>query len=136
MAQPVTPLTSIDALDYTFQWLLEGSKEDVHQIQGITGFSPKLLHIFCQTTHLAARLGKAPDSQLVVRLGADRLAKRLQNFWQWSTLSHGHQTYEELIASNKLGEDGKVCDPAAVTELTAYAWVPAAEIYLNCRVYR
>lgn len=40
------------------------------------------------------------------------------------------------MASWKLGEDGTVTDPAAVTELTAYAWVPAADIYLHCRLYR
>lgn len=72
----------------------------------------------------------------MVRLAARRLANRLATFWQWSTLSEGHRTYEEIMASWKLGEDGTVTDPAAVTELTAYAWVPAADIYLHCRLYR
>ena len=119
----------------TYGWLLEGTKLEVHRIHGMTGLCSKLLHIFAQITHLVARLQKDPQST-VIKLGADRLLKRLKNFWQWSDLSPGHATTQDLFDSCVLDEQGKVSDRATVTQLTAHAWVPAAEIYLHCRFYR
>lgn len=77
-----------------------------------------------------------PGSSSVVPLGANRIKQRLKNFWQWSSLSPGHSTFEELIGSCVFEEDGTVNDPIMVTELTAHSYVLAAEIYLHCRVYR
>ena len=56
-AQPVTPLSE-ESTQSLFSWLLEGSKHDVHKIQGVTGVCSKLLHMFWQITHLAALLKK------------------------------------------------------------------------------
>ncbi len=56
-AQPVTPLAEESTLKL-FQWLLEGSKKDVHKIHDATGVCSKLLHMFSQITHLAALLQK------------------------------------------------------------------------------
>lgn len=81
-------------------------------------------------------MAQASSSEPIVRLAAGRIARRIQDFWQWSTLSHGHRNYDQLMASCATGDKGTVSDRATVTELTAYAWVPAAEIYLNCRVFR
>ena len=72
----------------------------------------------------------------MVPIAAVKLKERLQNLWQWSDLSLGHASADELLASCVLDEKGQVNDPVKVTELSAHAWVPAAEIYLHCRVYR
>jgi hypothetical protein len=61
---------------------------------------------------------------------------KLADLRQWSSLSQGHDSTAKLMESCLLGEDGKVSDPVSVTELSAHAWVPAAEIYLHCRVFR
>jgi hypothetical protein len=53
----VTPLNLRDN-DRNFGWLLEGSAREAHTIHGGTGLSPKLLHIYAQITHLAARMMK------------------------------------------------------------------------------
>jgi hypothetical protein len=59
-AQAVTPLAE-ESTKGLFPWLLGGSNDDVHKIQGVTGVCPKLLHIFSQITHLAALLRKVSD---------------------------------------------------------------------------
>lgn len=40
------------------------------------------------------------------------------------------------MASCVLDKDGKLDDPVKVTDVSAYAWVPATEMYLHMRVYR
>jgi hypothetical protein len=59
-AQPVAPLLE-EHTQNLFPWLLEGSKEAVHKIHGVTGVCPKLLHLFSQVTHLAALLKKVSE---------------------------------------------------------------------------
>ncbi|KAK4449072.1 fungal-specific transcription factor domain-containing protein [Podospora aff. communis PSN243] len=133
-AQPVAPLAAEHTTNL-FPWLLQGSKEEVHKIQGVTGVCPKLLHIFSQITHLAALLKKDPDST-IVPLAALKVRNRLAKFWQWSDDSLGYASGDELMQSCVLDEHGKVFDPVKVTDLSAYAWVPTAEMYLHMRVYR
>ena len=43
---------------------------------------------------------------------------------------------QELLDSCKLDEDGKVTTEAKVTELIAESYVAAAQIYLQCRLFR
>ncbi|KAL1835889.1 hypothetical protein VTJ49DRAFT_5910 [Mycothermus thermophilus] len=134
-AQPVTPVTE-ENTKKMFGWLLEGTEEEVHKIQDTTGVCPKLLYMFSQVTHLAALLQKDPQST-VVPTAASVLRKKLRNFWQWSEHSQGYSSSEELFDScTNLDENGHVTDAVKVTELSAHAWVPAAEIYLHCRVFR
>ncbi|KAK4185040.1 fungal-specific transcription factor domain-containing protein [Podospora australis] len=133
-AQPVTPLSEENAGN-RYSWLLAGSEKDVHRIQGITGLCPKLLHIFSQITHLAALLSKNPDGE-VVRCAAIRIRKRLKSLRQWCEGSDGYDSADKLLESCILDDNGKVNDALKVVELSAHAWVPAAEIYLHCRVYR
>lgn len=73
---------------------------------------------------------------MIIPHGAQELAERLVNFRQWSDLSDGYATRQELLDSCKLDSDGKVDCPAKVTELTAETWVAAAQIYLQCRFFR
>ena len=72
----------------------------------------------------------------MVPLAAMKIRDSLRDFWQWSDLSAGHKSVEDLMDSCVLGADGKVQDPVKVTELSAHAWVPAAEMYLHMRVFR
>jgi hypothetical protein len=67
---------------------------------------------------------------------ADIRRKRLSNLQQWSEHSDGYPTFQDLLDSCIFCDDGKVTNPVSVTELTAHAWVAAAEIYLHCRFYR
>jgi hypothetical protein len=73
---------------------------------------------------------------MIIPHGAEELGQRLVNFRQWSDLSEGYETQQELLDSCKLNSDGKVDCPAKVTELTAETWVAAAQIYLQCRFFR
>lgn len=57
LAQPVTPLKT-EATEPAYPWLLAGSERDYRKIHGGTGVCPKILHIFAQITHLAARMEK------------------------------------------------------------------------------
>lgn len=64
------------------------------------------------------------------------ITTRLENFWQWSDLSEGHASSQDLIDSCNLDENGKVFSPVKVTELIAETYVAAAQIYLFCRLLR
>ena len=55
LAQPVSPLEIIST-NRLYGWLLEGTEKEVQRIHGGTGLCPKLLHMFTQITHLAARM--------------------------------------------------------------------------------
>lgn len=61
-AQPVAPLTE-EHTQNLFSWLLAGSEKDVHKIHGVTGVSPKLLHLCSQVTYFAALLKKVSEHQ-------------------------------------------------------------------------
>jgi len=78
---------------------------------------------------------KTPDSTIIPR-GAEKIKERLHNFYQWSDLSLGYKSTEELLSSCDLDDFGKVTTATKVTELTGEAWVAAAQIYLYCRFYR
>ncbi|KAG7288721.1 hypothetical protein NEMBOFW57_005077 [Staphylotrichum longicolle] len=104
-AQPVTPLTE-ESTQNLFPWLLEGSKEEVHKIHDATGVCSKLLHMFSQVTYFAALLKKDPEST-VVPPAAVRLREKLKNFRQWSDLSLGYPSVEELFDSCNLDDNGQ-----------------------------
>lgn len=72
----------------------------------------------------------------IVPVAALKIRDRLAKFWQWSDDSFGYPSGDELMESCVLDEEGKIDDPIKVTELSAYSWVPAAEMYLHMRVYR
>jgi hypothetical protein len=116
-------------------WLLEGSDREVHRVYGGTGVCPKLLHMFGQITHICALMRDDPNST-IIPLGAQALKRRLKNFHQWSELSDGYGSAEELLRSCVLNSDGLVESATTVTELTAEAWVQAAQLYLQCRFFR
>ena len=59
LALPMTPLNVINTDDNQFGWLLHGTKRRAREIHGGSGFSPKLLHMFAQITHLAAKMAEA-----------------------------------------------------------------------------
>ena len=69
-------------------------------------------------------------------LGAQTLERRLAGLRQWSDLSQGFASVEELMEACQLDENGKVDSPVRVTELIAETYVSAADIYLQCRVFR
>ncbi|KAF7550309.1 hypothetical protein G7Z17_g5794 [Cylindrodendrum hubeiense] len=69
-------------------------------------------------------------------LVAKDLERLLTNFWQWSDLSEGHATAEEMLQRLSIGSKGKVDNPIHVTEIIAEGYVAAAQIYLQCRVFR
>lgn len=54
-ALPFTPLDVANTSNKKFGWLLHGTSASVHRIHGTAGYSPKLLHIWAQITHLAAK---------------------------------------------------------------------------------
>lgn len=64
------------------------------------------------------------------------ISKGLKTFHQWSELSEGYPSAEELLRSCDLDENGKVQTATKVTELTGETWVAAAQIYLHCRLLR
>jgi hypothetical protein len=82
-----------------------------------------------------SHLVKNPDS-VVIPLGAKRLESRLRYFQQWSELSGGHPTTEQLFASCKLNAKGEVDSPASITELIAESYTACALVYLHCRLFR
>ena len=73
---------------------------------------------------------------MIIPRGAAKLEERLRSFRQWSELSEGYATPEELLDSCVLDDKGKVDCPAKIIDLTGETWVAAAQIYLLCRFYR
>jgi hypothetical protein len=134
LSLPVTPLSPKDT-ERCHSWLLEGTDKDSRRIYGGTGVCPKLLHMFGQITHLCARMDEDPTST-IIPLGARAIEERLVNFRQWSELSEGYASPEELLDSCVLNSQGLVDSATKVTELTAEAWVQTARIYLQCRFFR
>ncbi|KAK5659444.1 hypothetical protein OQA88_645 [Cercophora sp. LCS_1] len=122
-AQPVTPLTEENTQNL-YSWLLAGSREQVHEIQDMTGVCSKLLHVFSQITHLAALMKQNPNSS-VVPLAASKIKTRLSKMQQWCRWAEGtvwgYATAEELMNSCELDDGGKVQDGLKVTQLSAHA---------------
>ncbi|KAK7745666.1 hypothetical protein SLS62_009707 [Diatrype stigma] len=134
LAQIVLPLPADEDCS-GFGWLLEGTARETRRIRS-TGLCPKLLHYFHVITSLCGRLKHDPQSEMPPRVG-ERLLEQLDNFRQWSELSEGCKTTDELFASCRPDRDGKVSDDKAkVVELTAESWVWCAKIYLQCRLFR
>lgn len=133
----MAPLESLSTLpgSHKFSWLLWGTKEEVHTIHGVTGLSPKLLHIFAQITRLCYLLESSPSS-MIIKLGADKIHEILKSFRQRSELSEGYPSTDALLESCVLDENGKVTSATKITELTGECWVCAARIYLQCRFFR
>jgi transcription factor-like protein len=120
-----------------YAWLLHGTEKESRKIVGSTGLSSRLLHMYAQITHLTGKYQQNPKSTLLPAAGRV-LESRLRNFWQWSDLSNGYTTSEELMSScaANLNEEGKVGTIREVTELTAESFVAAAQIYLHCRLFK
>lgn len=75
-------------------------------------------------------------TSIVIPLGAKKLESRLSNFQQWSELSEGHATIDQLFASCQLDDKGEVGSPASITELIAESYTACALVYLHCRLLR
>jgi hypothetical protein len=136
MSDCVTPLEpNTSKCGYT--WLIQGTTREQRRIDGFTGLSWGLMHYFVKITHLCSRMLKHPSSGIVRSVGSE-LEKQLENFWQWSELSGGFPTSQDLLDSARceLDENGKVTTAAKVTELVAESYVAAAQIYLRCRLFR
>ncbi|KAF2458504.1 fungal-specific transcription factor domain-containing protein [Lineolata rhizophorae] len=133
----VAPLEFGDNNKCDFPWLLLGSERELRKVIGTTGFSSKLMHTLAQITHLSARLANDPTSTVIPAI-ASKVIERLENFWQWSDLSEGYSTSQELIAAaeTELDGNGKVTTPTKVTELIAESYSAAAQIYAHCRLLR
>jgi hypothetical protein len=67
---------------------------------------------------------------------AREIEKRLENFHQWSDIHSGFATSEELLASCRLDENGKVTTAEEMTNIIAESYAASAQIYLHCRVFR
>ena len=93
------------------------------------------MHIYAQITHLSAQMLRHPDSVIIPSAG-EQLEARLRDFQQWSDLSAGHSSSEQLLQSCVLNEEGEVTTAKEVTELIGESYVAAAQIYLHCRLFR
>ncbi|KAI1194150.1 fungal-specific transcription factor domain-containing protein [Nemania serpens] len=118
-----------------YLWLNHGNHRDKRKIIGFTGLSPELMHHLVKITHLSARRHRRPGSEVIPPVGHE-IEDVLENFWQWSDLSDGYATSQELFDSCELDEHGKVNTAAKVTELVGESYACAAQIYLQCRLFR
>ena len=84
---------------------------------------------------LLADKTQSPDSTVIPH-GAKRIEARLKVFRQWSDLSEGYATVEEMFDACVLDSEGKVDSAAMVTDLTGQTYVQTALLYLYCRFYR
>ena len=64
------------------------------------------------------------------------LESKLHNFQQWSDFSEAYITPEMMLAECKLDAAGKVMSPVDMTNIIAESYVAAAQIYLQCRLFR
>ncbi|KAK4141811.1 uncharacterized protein C8A04DRAFT_30656 [Dichotomopilus funicola] len=126
-AQAVTPLAE-ELTANMFSWLLAGSEQDVHKIHGITGVSPKLLHLCSQITYFAALLKKDPYSHTVLR-AARTVRERLAKFSQWSDHSPGYASGDKLMASCVLDKDGKLNNRFKVTDSVPPVWTAVQNLW-------
>lgn len=131
---PVSPL-AVNRQARLNGWLVEGDKRETYKIFGGTGLCPRLLHMFAQISQLCARAVEDPNSQVYLE-AAKVIHERLGRLRQWSEISDGYQSAEELFDSCTLDSSSHVQTVAKVTELTAEAWRTAAQIYLVCRFFR
>ncbi|KAK9772950.1 hypothetical protein SCAR479_10280 [Seiridium cardinale] len=117
-------------------WLNHGSHREKRRIIGFTGLSSELMHSFVKITHLSARRKRRPQSDIIPVVG-NEIRINLENFWQWTELVPcGYSTSQELLDSCQLDENGKVTTESEVTMLIAESYVAAAQIYLQCRLFR
>ncbi|KAE9976165.1 hypothetical protein EG327_008214 [Venturia inaequalis] len=109
-ALPFTPLDVANTSNKKFGWLLHGTSASVHRIHGTAGYSPKLLHIWAQITHLAAKFSTDPDHHVIPSL-AEVIFNRLERLSQWSDLSKGHSSTKDLLEACVLDADGLITEP-------------------------
>ncbi|ATY64255.1 hypothetical protein A9K55_003836 [Cordyceps militaris] len=135
---PVSPL-AVNRQARLYGWLVEGDKRETYKIFGDiatlrAGGRGKLE----ATRALNEALGltvQDPNSQVYLE-AAKVIHERLGRLRQWSEISDGYQSAEELFDSCTLDSSSHVQTVAKVTELTAEAWRTAAQIYLVCRFFR
>lgn len=131
---PLDPSTS----KCQYPWLLRGTEPEQRKINGFTGLSSLLMHYFAKITHLSARRYKYPSSDVIPTVG-HAIEKVLNNFWQWSELNKtGYKSAQDMLDSCvlELDEAGKVTTKEKVTDLVGESYVAAAQIYLQCRLFR
>lgn len=132
---PFTPLDIEHTNKKKFGWLLYGTEAEVHRIHGASGYSRKLLHIWAQITHLAAKFTRNPDPDVIPVLG-QTILDRISRLVQWSELSAGFESTEELLEACTTNAEGKIEEPWEMVALGAECWKQAAQIYLLCRLFR
>ncbi|CAP65460.1 uncharacterized protein PODANS_6_9613 [Podospora anserina S mat+] len=128
---PLDPGADIEC----YNWLIRGSERECRRIDGFAGLSPDLMYCLAKITYLASMRDRRPYS-LAQLATANGIKDILSNFRQWSALSNGYNTFQELLDSCELNDKGKVNTEAKVTELIGESYVAAAQIYLQCRVFR
>jgi hypothetical protein len=72
----------------------------------------------------------------VIPHAANTIQERLDNIRQWSEISSGYQSKDELFDQCQLDANGKVTSAAMVTDLTGEIWIVTVKMYLHCRYYR
>ncbi|KAI0150759.1 hypothetical protein GGR57DRAFT_182289 [Xylariaceae sp. FL1272] len=118
-----------------FGWLLYGTQREVHEIHGACGYSPKLLHIWAQITHLSAKFAQHSDDDIIPLL-AQKLLDKLEHLVQNSELSRGFSSSVDLLEACVLNERGVIEEPWQMVALGADCWKIAAQVYLLCRLLR
>src|ERR1700761_7150869 len=103
-------------------WLLQDNARNIRRIYGGNGLSPKLLHILGQIHHILACFAKCDEKSQMLPMGAQMIDNKLTNFRQWSELSEGYSTTQELLDSVITEPDGLVNSNVKVTELSGEAW--------------
>lgn len=119
-------------------WLNMGTEKEKRRIIAFTGLSSELMHHFVKITHLSARRLMRPDS-VVIPITGREIERVVNAMWQWTPISeNSHPNSQAVIEScqKSLNKDGKVTTAAEVTELTAESYLAAAQIYLQCRLFR
>lgn len=72
----------------------------------------------------------------IIPMAGNHIEARLKNFMQWSDISAGYTSAEDLINSCDLDAAGKVSCAIQTTDLIAESYAAAARVYLHCRLYR
>ncbi|KAK0659141.1 fungal-specific transcription factor domain-containing protein [Cercophora samala] len=130
---PLDPSADIDR----YEWLIRGTERECRRIDGFAGLSPDLMYYLAKITYLASMRVESPSS-MVQQIVADQIRDILNNFRQWSALSNGYETIQDLLDECESSDldKGKVTTETKVTELIGESYVAAAQIYLQCRVFR
>lgn len=67
---------------------------------------------------------------------AQTILNRIERLVQWSDLSGGYASTEELLDACPTNSEGHIEEPWQMVALGAECWKKAAQIYLLCRLLR